>query len=350
MVAALASKVPAGRRAALALGWWGPVPGAGGRAPWGGMDTLSIDEALGRAVDSAEAGAEAAPPDSLLVAGEGDPGQAGEALARILLGRHVRAGLEALVVTGAAAVVLPELPALRLEMRPGWRHKDVYAHTLAVVDNAVAGERDGPDLVLRMAALLHDVAKPATRAFGEGGEVSFRGHDALGAAMARIRLVELGFDEAFVEAVARLVALHLRTFGYEPGLWSDSGVRRYMADAGEELARLNQLVRADVTSANAAKVARLGAGMDDLEARIAEVARADAEAAVRPALDGTAVMALLGIGPGPVVGVVLARLLEAERAGRHLGPAEAEAAVLSLGAELGLGPLGGVGGADTVGP
>lgn len=208
--------------------------------------------------------------------------------------------------SGLAGEVVPELPALRLEQDPIHRHKDVLAHTIAVT------AKTRPDLVLRLAALFHDIGKPATRSFEHGG-VTFRHHEAVGAKITRARLREMGFDEPLVKDVTELVRLSGRFKGYADG-WSDSAVRRYARDAGHLLGYLNQLVRCDCTTRNRAKADRLQRQIDELEERIVDLAREDRRAAERPQLDGQAVMAHLGIPGGPQVGRALAFLLEIKRA------------------------------------
>jgi poly(A) polymerase len=239
-------------------------------------------------------------------------------LSRILTSGRPSLGLELAVETGLAARFLPELPALRLEQDPVQRHKDVLRHTYAVV------ERCEPDLVLRLAALLHDVGKPATRAFSEGG-VQFHHHEVVGARMAAERLRHLRYPNDVVADVTKLVEMHLRFHGYREG-WSDSAVRRYVRDAGPLLDRLNQLVRADCTTRNPFKARALAALQDELEVRIARLAEEENLDEIRPPLDGNAIMARLGVPPGPVVGEARAYLLE-ERIER--GPIdEAEAYAL----------------------
>ena len=212
-----------------------------------------------------------------------------------------------LVETGLAAHFLPELPGLALEQDPVHRHKDVLAHTIAVVDKASLPEV-GADRILRLAALLHDIGKPKTRAFGPGG-VSFHHHDVVGARMTRERMKALKYPADEIERVSRLVELHLRFHTYRFG-WTDSAVRRYVRDAGDELDRLNALTRADCTTRNQRKADELAARMDSLEERITELRHQEELDAIRPDLDGAAVMAQLGIGPGREVGQALAFLLE----------------------------------------
>ncbi|GAB3592564.1 CCA tRNA nucleotidyltransferase [Angustibacter peucedani] len=234
-------------------------------------------------------------------------------LVKLLLAPAPREGLRLLVDTGLADVVLPELPALRLEIDEHHRHKDVYEHSLTVLDQAIALEDDdvpGPDLVLRLAALLHDVGKPATRRFEPGGGVSFHHHEVVGAKLVAKRLKALRFDKDTVKAVARLVELHLRFHGYGGGEWTDSAVRRYVTDAGPLLHRLHKLTRSDSTTRNVRKAARLSRTYDELEARIERLAEAEELAAIRPDLDGQQIMALLDVRPGPVVGRAYQHLLQ----------------------------------------
>ena len=236
-------------------------------------------------------------------------------LVKLLLAGSPRAGLEVLVDTGLADHVLPELPALRLEIDEHHRHKDVYQHSLTVLEKAIAletgpdGPVPGPDLVLRLAALLHDVGKPRTRRFEAGGGVSFHHHEVVGAKLVAKRLKELRFDKATVQAVSRLTELHLRFHGYGEGEWTDSAVRRYVTDAGPLLERLHRLTRSDCTTRNLRKAARLSAAYDDLEERIARLAEQEELDAIRPDLDGTQIMAILGIGPGREVGAAYKHLL-----------------------------------------
>ncbi|WP_374694103.1 CCA tRNA nucleotidyltransferase [Cellulomonas fimi] len=237
-------------------------------------------------------------------------------LSKLLLSAQPRAGLEVLVETGLAQHVLPELPALRLEIDEHHRHKDVYEHSLTVLDKAIAletgpdGAVPGPDLVLRLAALLHDIGKPRTRRFEQGGGVSFHHHEVVGAKMVAKRLKELRFDKATVQAVSRLTELHLRFHGYGEGGWTDSAVRRYVTDAGPLLERLHRLTRSDCTTRNQRKAARLSAAYDDLEQRIATLREQEELASIRPDLDGTQIMEILGIGPGRDVGAAYKHLLE----------------------------------------
>ncbi|GAB3127624.1 CCA tRNA nucleotidyltransferase [Glaciibacter psychrotolerans] len=251
-----------------------------------------------------------------------------EELSKLLRSATPRAGLELMVECGLAALVLPELPALRLEVDEHHHHKDVYQHTLTVVEQAIdyeisRGNLDSPDLIVRLAALFHDVGKPATRRLEPGGVVSFYHHDMVGAKLARKRLRALRFDNDTINAVAVLIELHLRFFGYTEGTWTDSAVRRYVRDAGDQLERLHILTRADVTTRNRRKADRLGFAYDDLERRIAELAEKEQLDAVRPDLDGEAIMGILGISPGRDVGEAYRYLLEQRLDDGPLGVEEA---------------------------
>ncbi|QHT57528.1 CCA tRNA nucleotidyltransferase [Cellulomonas sp. H30R-01] len=256
-------------------------------------------------------------------------------LSKLLLSAQPRAGLEVLVETGLADHVLPELSALRLEIDEHHRHKDVYEHSLTVLDKAIAletgpdGAVPGPDLVLRLAALLHDIGKPRTRRFEQGGGVSFHHHEVVGAKMVAKRLKELRFDKATVQAVARLTELHLRFHGYGEGGWTDSAVRRYVTDAGPLLERLHRLTRSDCTTRNQRKAARLSAAYDDLEQRIATLREQEELASIRPDLDGTQIMEILGIGPGRDVGAAYKHLLELRMDRGPLGEDTARAELLA---------------------
>jgi poly(A) polymerase len=239
-------------------------------------------------------------------------------LVKLLLAPHPRAGLELLCASGLAAHVIPELPALQLEVDEHHRHKDVYEHSLTVLEQAIdlEGPSDGPpesvpgpDLVLRLASLLHDVGKPATRRFEGGGGVSFHHHEVVGAKLVARRLRALRFDKETTRAVARLVELHLRFHGYGEGQWTDSAVRRYVTDAGPLLPRLHRLTRADCTTRNVRKARRLAATYDDLETRIDTLLEQEELKAVRPELDGHEIATVLGIPPGPVLGRAYAHLL-----------------------------------------
>ena len=245
-------------------------------------------------------------------------------LVKLVLAPRPRLGLQLLVDTGLAEHCLPELDKLKATVDEHGRHKDVYLHTLTVLEQAMALEADGPDLVLRLAALLHDVGKPKTKSVGPGGKVSFHHHEVVGAAMARQRLSELRFPKDVVEDVARLVELHLRFHGYAGGEWTDSAVRRYVRDAGPLLERLHRLTRSDCTTRNPNKARALAAAYDSLERRIAELRQAEELDRLRPPLDGNEIMAALGVPPGPLVGKAWRWLLE-QRIER--GPMSRETAV-----------------------
>ncbi|HEX6954491.1 MAG TPA: CCA tRNA nucleotidyltransferase [Agromyces sp.] len=261
-------------------------------------------------------------------------------LSKLLCTDAPRRGIRLLVDTGIAARVLPEIPALKLEIDEHHHHKDVYEHSLTVLDQAIdyevsRGNLDSPDLVVRLAALLHDIGKPATRRLEPGGAVSFHHHDMVGAKLAKKRLRELRFDNDTIKAVARLIELHLRFFGYTDGAWSDSAVRRYVRDAGDQLERLHILTRADVTTRNRRKADRLGFAYDDLEERIARLAEEEELAAVRPELDGQQIMAALGIRPGPVVGEAYKYLLDVRLDEGPIGPDAARERLLAWWAARG---------------
>ena len=248
-------------------------------------------------------------------------------LSKLLLTDSPRAGLEVLVDSGLAAQVLPELALLREERDEHRRHKDVYQHSLTVLDQAIDLEKrrhpgEPPNLVNRLAALLHDIGKPVTKKF-EGGQVTFHHHDVVGAKMVKKRLKALRFDNNTVDRVARLIELHLRFFGYADQGWSDSAVRRYVRDAGEELEFLHILTRADVTTRNQQKADRLAFACDDLEQRIAELQEQEELDAMRPDLDGEQIMAILGISPGREVGMAYRFLLEMRMDEGPLGEEEA---------------------------
>jgi poly(A) polymerase len=248
-------------------------------------------------------------------------------LTKLLLGAAPQAGLDVMVETGLADIVLPELPALRMAADEHGQHKDVYAHTLQVLGQAIDLETDGPDLVLRWAAVLHDVGKPATREFLPGGRVTFHHHEVVGARMSRRRLKELRYAKDLVDDVAQLVFLHLRFYGYRDGEWTDSAVRRYFVDAGPLLPRLHKLVRSDCTTRNKRKAAALSTAYDTLEERIAALQAQEELDRIRPDLDGNAIMQILGIPPGPLVGKAYKHLLELRM--EH-GPLEHERAVDEL--------------------
>ena len=253
-----------------------------------------------------------------------------EELTRLLATDSPRAGLEVLVESGIAERVLPELPALRLESDEHAHHKDVYQHTLTVLEQAIEEEKRrfpdlAPDVALRVAALLHDIGKPATRRFEAGGVVTFYHHDVVGAKLAKKRLKALRFDNQTIDSVAKLIELHLRFFGYSEQAWTDSAVRRYVRDAGDELERLHILVRADVTTRNKRKADRLSFAYDDLEARIAVLAEQEELQAIRPELDGEQIMSILGLKPGRDVGEAYQFLLELRLDEGEIGVDEATA-------------------------
>jgi poly(A) polymerase len=210
--------------------------------------------------------------------------------------------LDLVVATGLADHFLPELPALAMEQDPSQRHKDVLAHTLAVVDKA------SPNLTLRLAALFHDIGKPDTRQFGPDG-VSFHHHEVVGARMARRRMSALRYPKEVTDDVSRLVFLHLRPHTLKMG-WTDSAVRRYVRDAGHLLNLLNELVRCDVTTANSRRERAIQDRIDELETRIAELEEQEEIASLRSPIDGHQVMAYLGIGPGPKIGDIMGQMLE----------------------------------------
>jgi poly(A) polymerase len=234
-------------------------------------------------------------------------------LVKLVMAPYPRRGLALLVDTGLAERVLPELPALALERDEHHRHKDVYDHTLTVLEQSIGLESrlpgGGPDFVSRFAALMHDVGKPRTRRFADDGTVTFHHHDVVGAKLTRKRMKELRFSNETIDQVARLVELHLRFHGYGSGEWTDSAVRRYVRDAGDQLERLHVLTRADCTTRNRRKAERLRRTYDDLEERIARLAEEEDLAALRPDLDGNEIMRILGIGPGRDVGAAYQFLL-----------------------------------------
>ncbi len=246
---------------------------------------------------------------------------------KLLCGADPVPGLRLLVDTGLAERFLPELPGLKLAIDEHAQHKDVYDHTLTVVRNSIRLEDSGPDLVLRMAALMHDVGKPPTKAVGPDGRVSFHHHEVVGARLTRQRMKALKYPRDVIADVSELVALHLRFYGYGRGEWTDSAVRRYVTDAGPLLPRLHKLTRSDCTTRNRRKAAALAADYDALEERIARLQEQEDLARVRPDLDGNAIMELLGIPPGPVVGQAW-RYLKELRLER--GPLDHDEAVAEL--------------------
>jgi poly(A) polymerase len=248
-------------------------------------------------------------------------------LNKLLLSSHPRKGLGLLVDTGLAEHVLPELPALRLESDEHHRHKDVYDHSLIVLEQAIDLEQDGPDLVLRLAALLHDIGKPRTRRFEYDGRVSFHHHEVVGAKMTKKRMTALKYSNDMVKDVSRLVELHLRFHGYGTGDWTDSAVRRYVRDAGPLLDRLHKLTRSDCTTRNKRKASALSRAYDGLEERIAQLQEQEELDSIRPDLDGNEIMQVLEVGPGPVIGQAYKFLLELRL---ENGPIGQEAAAAAL--------------------
>jgi poly(A) polymerase len=260
---------------------------------------------------------------------------------KLLLTAHPRVGMDLLVRTGLADLFLPELPALRLERDEHHRHKDVYMHSLTVLDQAIDLEQvrnHEPDLISRLAALLHDIGKPRTRRFESGGKVTFHHHDVVGAKMVAKRLQALRFSSDQIDAVAKLVELHLRFHGYsdtaesEAG-WTDSAVRRYVRDAGDQLERLHILTRADCTTRNQAKATRLRRAYDELEWRIEELAKQEELNSMRPDLDGNAIMDILGVPPGRQVGAAYKYLLELRIDNGPLGADRAKQELLAWWAD-----------------
>ncbi|WP_343049483.1 CCA tRNA nucleotidyltransferase [Nocardioides perillae] len=262
-------------------------------------------------------------------------------LVKLVCAPYPRLGLTLLVETGLAERVLPELPALALERDEHHRHKDVYEHTLTVLEQSIdlehrlapEGEEPRPDFVSRFAALMHDVGKPRTRRFLDDGSVTFHHHDVVGAKLTRKRMKALRFSNDETEAVCRLVELHLRFHGYGSGEWTDAAVRRYVRDAGDELERLHVLTRADCTTRNRRKAERLRRTYDDLEERIARLSEEEELASLRPELDGNQIMELLGIGPGRDVGRAYQFLLDLRMDEGVVGEQRAREALLAWWAE-----------------
>ncbi len=260
-------------------------------------------------------------------------------LVKLICAPYPRLGLTLLVETGLAQRVLPELPALALERDEHHRHKDVYEHTLTVLEQSIELESrlpgGGPDFVSRFAALMHDVGKPRTRKFLDDGTVTFHHHDVVGAKITRKRMKALRFSNDEIDAVSDLVELHLRFHGYGSGEWTDSAVRRYVRDADGQLERLHMLTRADCTTRNQRKADRLRRTYDELEERIARLSEEEELASIRPDLDGNEIMEILGIGPGRQVGQAYHHLLELRMDRGPMSPAEARAALLEWAAEQG---------------
>ena len=249
-----------------------------------------------------------------------------EEFTKLLMSAHPRVGITILVDTGIAELVLPEIPKLRLEIDEHHHHKDVYEHTLTVLEQAIALEQrlGGANLVVRLAALFHDIGKPKTKALVDGGVVTFHHHEVVGARMAKERLKKLRFDHEVVDAVSELTFLHLRFHGYGDGAWSDSAVRRYVRDAGDLLTHLHVLTRADCTTRNKKKAETLARHYDHLEERIAVLMEQEELLKIRPDLDGNEIMKLLNIAAGPIVGKAYEHLLELRLEHGPLGKDRAE--------------------------
>jgi poly(A) polymerase len=246
-------------------------------------------------------------------------------LDKLILGAHPIEGIDLMVNTGLAQRIIPEIPAMKLEIDEHHQHKDVYRHSLTVLQQAIDSEEGDPDLVLRWAALLHDIGKPDTKRNEPGGGVSFHHHEVVGAKLVRKRMRALKYSNQVIDDVAKLVFLHLRFHGYGKGEWTDSAVRRYVTDAGELLPRLHKLVRADCTTRNKRRAAALRATYDDLEARIARIKAKEDLDRVRPDLNGNDIMEILGIPAGPLVGEAWKFLKELRLDRGPLGREEAEA-------------------------
>lgn len=238
-------------------------------------------------------------------------------------------GIRVLVDTGLIDEFMPEVSALRLEVDEHHHHKDVYEHSLTVLQQTIElgharHPGSAPDVPLRIAALLHDIGKPRTRKLEQGGVVTFHHHDVVGSRMARKRLKSLRFDGETTDAVATLIELHLRFFGYAEGAWTDAAVRRYVRDAGDLLERLHILTRADVTTRNRRKATRLANAYDDIEKRIADLREQEQLDAMRPELDGNQIQQILGIKPGREVGEAYRYLLDVRLDEGVIGPDAAE--------------------------
>lgn len=248
---------------------------------------------------------------------------------KLLMSKNPRRGISIMVETGLAALVIPEIPKLKLEIDEHHHHKDVYEHSITVLEQAIVQEErlGGPNLIIRLAALLHDIGKPKTRALIEGGGVSFHHHEVVGARLARERLKKLRYPSEVVESVEILTALHLRFHGYGENEWTDSAVRRYVRDSGDLLVHLHVLTRADCTTRNLRKAERLASAYESLEARIARLMAAEELDKIRPDLDGAAVMELLNLKPSATVGKALDFLLELRL---EQGPLGEEAATKEL--------------------
>ena len=310
------------------------------RTPGTPQDSFSDDplRMMRAARFSAQLGFEVAPEVVAAMTEQGErlsivsPERIREELMKIVMSPAPRRGLTLLVDTGLSEYVLPELPMLRLEPDEHHHHKDVYEHTLTVLEQAMVLEdahepASGADPVLRLAALLHDIGKPRTRRFEDDGRVSFHHHEVVGARMTRKRMQALRFSNEMTEEVATLVALHLRFHGYGTGEWTDSAVRRYVRDAGPLLTRLHKLTRADSTTRNRKRALALQRSYDSLERRIAELAEQEELAAMRPDLDGREIMRILDIPPGREVGEAYQFLLDLRLDRGPMDPALAEEAL-----------------------
>ena len=254
-----------------------------------------------------------------------------EEFTKIILSGQPRLGITLLVESGLAEIFIPEVPKLQLEVDEHHHHKDVYQHSLTVLEQAIALEDrlKGPNLVIRLAALLHDIGKPKTKRLIDGGGVSFHHHEVVGAKMTRERLKSLRFDADLIKEVSQLVFLHLRFHGYGNGEWTDSAVRRYVRDAGDLLEHLHVLTRADCTTRNRAKAEALAKSYDSLEDRITKLAQEEELSKIRPDLDGQEIMRILGIKPGPLVGKAYEHLLELRIEEGPLGKERAEMELLT---------------------
>ncbi len=258
---------------------------------------------------------------------------------KTLMSQNPRLGLQLLVETGLAAIFLPELPKLKLEIDEHHHHKDVYEHTLTVLEQAIAHENrlGGPNITIRLAALMHDIGKPRTRELIPGGGVSFHHHEVVGAKMTKKRLIELRFDSKTVDEVSNLVFLHLRFHGYGNGEWTDSAVRRYIRDAGDLLNHLHVLTRADCTTRNQRKADQLARTYDSLEKRIEELKAQEELDRIRPDLDGQQIMEILDIKPSRLVGEAYDYLLELRMERGPLGEVDAKKELLAWASNKELG-------------
>lgn len=250
---------------------------------------------------------------------------------KIIMSDNPRLGITLLVECGLADIFLPEIPKLKLEIDEHHHHKDVYEHSLTVLEQAIALEArlGGANLTLRLAALLHDIGKPKTKALIAGGGVSFHHHEVVGAKMTKERLRTLRFDNHIVKDVGQLVFLHLRFHGYGSGEWTDSAVRRYVRDAGELLDHLHLLTRADCTTRNQKKAQLLANTYDQLEQRIKELMQQEELNKIRPDLTGEQIMQILNIKPSPMVGKAYDFLLELRLENGPIGEDKAKEALLT---------------------